>query len=210
LKVVETFFFCYFRLPYGIEKKLWFGQMTVHGLQPLDNLTTLKFERCTDVDMSFVRLVLASPSLKNFSTRGSIRQGAYSPGQFPKAFWNQLKVLDISGTSHYPFILFGQIIKYISGWSVTHLYMEKCSLVPHIEYDVKFEFVSVAGLRDNERYRRTAFDSIRRLAAVPSLKEMNVSGCQLSEEERQILVARHPNVIFNMSPRFEESLRIEF
>lgn len=186
--------------------------MTVDGLQPLENLVTLKFERCCNVDMSFLRLVSAAPELKNFSMRGSVRQ-MHPPGKFPTNFWNQLKVLDISGTGNYSGIVYWGILNN-RDCPVTHLYMERCVTIPRIMYEcnMKIEFVSVAGLRDKvtTTTRRRAIDSIRYWAAIPTLREMNASGCQMSQAQRQQIVDRHPNVIFNMSREFQESPRVKF
>jgi hypothetical protein len=39
---------------------------------------------------------------------------------------------------------------------------------------------------------------------------MNVSGCEMSQAQREQLVTRHNNVIFNISVETEESPRVEF
>jgi hypothetical protein len=184
----------------------------VDGLKPLENLETLKFERCCNVDMGFVSCIRACPALKNFSVRGSDMHIMHPHRHFPKNFWSQLKVLDVSGTRHYPVIMYEAVLKDIPDCSITHLYMERCPRIPRISYDnLKIEFVSVAGLRNDEwRPSKAAFDSIRNWAALPSLKEMNASGCEMSQAQREQLVTDHPNITFNVSVEFQESPRVEF
>lgn len=185
--------------------------MTVNGLHLLENLVTLKFERCCNVDMNFIRFLRACPEVKHFSMRGSVLHIGHHHGPFPTTFWQQLKVLDISGTGYFPAVVYENVLKNIPDCSVTHLYMEKCCRIPRFIYEhVKIEFVSVAGLRDETRPTILAFDSIRVWAALPSLKEMNASGCQMTQAQREELVTRHQNVTFNMNVRFEESPRVEF
>jgi hypothetical protein len=172
-------------------------------------LVTLKFERCCNTDMSFTSFLRACPAVKNFSMRGSVLQD-YKP--LPTAtYWNQLKVLDISGTGYFPQARFEEVLKSVPDCSITHLYMESCLRIPRITYDkLKIEFVSVAGLRDHEHPTVFAFDSIRNWAALPSLKDMNASGCQMSQSQREQLVTDHQNVTFNIGVEFQESPRVEF
>lgn len=184
----------------------WLGQGTDEGLKPLDSLVTLKFERCCNADMSLTNFLRACPAVRNLSMKGSVLESdAWNfrepqHGTFSTTFWIQLKVLDISETGYFPDVVYQEVLKNIRDCSITHLYMERCLRIPLIIYDnLKIEFVSLAGLRDHENHRnaRTAFDSIRNWAALPSLKEMNASGCQMSQAQREELVARHRNVIFN-------------
>ena len=117
----------------------------------------------------------------------------------------------MSGTGWFPRLVYEQVLKHVQNCSITHLYMERCFLIPRITYDnLRIEFVSVAGLRDHEHPTVLAFDCIRNWAALPSLKDMNASGCQMSQAQREQLVTDHQNVTFNISVEFQESPRVEF
>ena len=141
--------------------------------------------------------------------RGSVLQD-YKP--LPTtSYWNQLKVLDISGTGYFPQARFEEVLKSVPDCSITHLYMERCLRIPRIvghDHLSKIEFLSVAGLRNSARV--LAFECIQNWAALPSLTGMNVSGCEMSQAQREQLVTRHNNVIFNISVETEESPRVEF
>jgi hypothetical protein len=80
---------------------------------------------------------------------------------------------------------------------------------PHL----KLEFLSVAGYQargvDGVGETSTFLD-IESWAAIPSMREMNVSGCNLNEVQRQSLVATRPNVVFDLSEDFRESPRLYF
>jgi hypothetical protein len=177
-------------------------------------LVTLKFERCWNPDRSFEGFLRSCPALKNLSLKGSV--AVLEPHEyrwdFPTNFWNTLKVLDISGTGCFPHQLYAKVLKNIADCSLTHLYMERCLRIPRIvRHDhLKLEFLSVAGLRDVEYPRVLAFECIQNWAALPSLTGMNVSGCEMSQAQREQLVTRHNNVIFNISVETEESPRVEF
>jgi len=175
---------------------------------------TLKFERCWNPDRSFAGFLRACPAVKNLSLKGSVVflvPCVSRRWNFPTNFWNTLKVLDISGTGCFPRQLYEKVLLNIADCSLTHLYMERCLRIPRITYDkLKIEFVSVAGLRDHEHPTVLAFDCIRNWAALPSLKDMNASGCQMSQSQREQLVTDHQNVTLNISVEFQESPRVEF
>ena len=173
---------------------------------------TLKFERCRNTERSLECFLRACPEVKNLSLKGSVLKWANYSRIFPTTFWNKLKVLDISGTGwRFPRLVYEQVLKHIPDCSITHLYMERCLLIPRITYDkLKIEFVSVAGLRDLEYPRVLAFNCIRNWAALPSLTGMNASGCQMSQSQREQLVTDHQNVTLNISVEFQESPRVEF
>jgi hypothetical protein len=184
-------------------------------LQELNNLVTLKFERCWNPDRSFAGFLRACPAVKNLSLKGSVVflvPHVSRRWNFPTNFWNTLKVLDISGTGSFPRHLYEKVLKNIADCSLTHLYMERCLRIPRIVgHDLlKIEFLSVAGLRDFAHPRVLAFECIQNWAALPSLTGMNVSGCEMSQAQREQLVTRHNNVIFNISVETEESPRVEF
>jgi hypothetical protein len=174
---------------------------------------TLKFERCCNTDKSLECFLRACPEVKNLSLKGSVlhQERTHYSRIFPTTFFNKLKVLDMSGTGWFPRLVYEQVLKHVQNCSITHLYMERCFLIPRITYDnLRIEFVSVAGLRDLEYPKVLAFDCIRNWAALPSLKDMNASGCQMSQAQREQLVTDHQNVTFNISVEFQESPRVEF
>jgi hypothetical protein len=183
--------------------------MTVDAhLQQLENLKTLKFERCCTVDNELARHFRAFPAIKNFSIRGSMVQLQYSTGFQPTA-WHQLKVLDVSGTGRYAAWIYESLFMDVDATecTVTHFYMERCTRMPRFVYDnPRFTFVSVAGSTSQAE----AFDEIARWSALPSLRELNASGCRLSRQERRQLVGTRTDVVFNLRARFEPSRRIEF
>jgi hypothetical protein len=183
------------------------------GQQHLPNLVTLKFERCCNTDNSLESFLRVCPEVKNLSLKGSLLQQEPTEYRqtFPTTFWNKLKVLDMSGTGYFPRDVYEEVLKNVPDCAITHLYMERCLRIPHITYDnLRIEFVSVAGLRDHDHPTVSAFDSIRNWAALPCLKEMNASGCQMSQAQREQLVTDNQNVTFNISVEFQESPRVEF
>jgi hypothetical protein len=181
--------------------------MTVDDdLQQLENLKTLKFERCYSVETEFGRHLRAFPAIKNVSIRGSLVQLQYGDG-FPPTAWHQLKVLDVSGTGRYAAWIYELILKDATDCTITHFYMEKCKLMPRIINDhPRFTFVSVAGSTSET----DAFHEIARWSALPSLRELNASGCRLRRAERQHLISTRTDVVFNLRARFEPSRRMEF
>lgn len=211
---VKKFFFSHFRLPELPSN--WMGQMAAGRVtHTLNNLTTLKFERCMNVDTEFLRYLRACPVIKNLSLKGSLlafvapHPDVPADPAYPIDIWGQLGSLDISGTGRFPVLIHTRVLN-VPGCQVTHLFMEKCGLIPSSIHDhMKIEFVSVAGYRPSVRHRN-AFDDIDAWASISTLKEMNASGCELTQGQRDELVRRHPNVIFNVNVEFEESPRIHF
>ena len=207
----ETFAKC--RLP--DESDNWMGQVSAQYVGH-ETLKTLKFERCFAVDHDFRRYLRVCPGLKNFSEKGSIvyyvawwSSILQSPYYSPATSWGQMKSLDLSGI--------GKIVKLVHErvlsapeCTVTHLYLEQCPILPRPVYDhLKIEFLSVAGYRPSTDVGN-AFGDIDAWASIPTLKQMNASGCDLIQGQRDELVRRHPNVIFNVNVEFEESPRIHF
>jgi hypothetical protein len=179
------------------------------GTHALENLTTLKFERCSNVDMDFVNYLCACPAVKILSMRGSILGFDGFRGPFP-INWGQLKVLDLSGTGTSPGLIHNRLFHYL-GCTVTHLYMEKCAFISSSVYDhLKIEFLSVAGYRPTAGDAKWSFHAITSWATLGSMKEINASGCVLTIEEREKLIRKHKNVTFNLNVEFEASVRVEF
>lgn len=141
---------------------------------------------------------------------GSVLNVEYVDGPpFPPSSWQQLKVLDISGTGYYPATVYETVMKRIGGCSVTHFYAERCVRLPCVNIDdpIKIEVVSLAGHLDD---MQRAFADIKSWASLPSLKEMNASGCGLTQVQRDEIVTARQNVVFNLSTRFEASKRVDF
>jgi hypothetical protein len=200
------------RLPHS---RNWMGQVWP-GYEGPENLKTLKFERCFPVDKEFRRYMRVCPAMKSFSLKGSILQtypldfidAAFPP--FPPAdIWGQLQSLDLSGIGKMVKLVHERVLS-APECTVTHLYLEQCPILPRPVYDhLKIEFLSVAGYRPSTDVGN-AFDEIDAWASIPTLKKMNASGCELTQGQRDELVRRHPNVIFNVNVEFEESPRIHF
>jgi hypothetical protein len=180
------------RLP---DSSNWMGQVWDHYVGP-ENLKTLKFERCFAVDHAFRRYLRVCPAIKNFSVKGSILQyvgyWAMHLAYPPATSWAQMQSLDLSGTR-----------------TIVKLVHERV-LNPRPVYDhLKIAFLSVAGYRPSPGVGN-AFDDIDAWASISTLNAMNASGCDLTQAERDELVRRHPNVLFNVNVEFEESQRIHF
>lgn len=183
------------------------------GLLP--NLVTLKLEGC-EMDMQFVRYLRARSPLRNLSVRESFF-GRLAPHRFPPAPQRMntavLTVLDISGTGQYTCKLAKDWVLNDEECQVTHLFMENCFVIPRrvMPPHLKIEFLSVAGIRaswmETVNGRGSAFLDIEAWATIPSIREINASGCILSQVERDILVTTRPNIVFDLREGLHESQR---
>jgi hypothetical protein len=195
------------RLP---DSSNWMGQVWDHYVGP-ENLKTLKFERCFAVDHAFRRYLRVCPAIKNFSVKGSILQlvcyWAMHVAYPPATSWAQMQSLDLSGTGRIVKLVHERVLK-DPQCPVTRLFLEQCPILPRPVYDhLKIAFLSVAGYRPSPGVGN-AFDDIDDWASISTLREMNASGCDLTQAQRDELVRRHPNVLFNVNVEFEESPRI--
>lgn len=190
------------------------GQMSVGAPKHLmQNLTTLKFERCFNVDMEFLCYLRACPAIKNFSLKGSllafINPSAVVHPPYPINIWENLRVLDISGILRFAVLIHDRVLN-DARCAITHLFMEKCTLIPRRAHDhLKIKYLSVAGYRPAAG-DGNAFDEIDAWASLPTMEQINASGCVFTETQRKELVKRHQNVIFNLGVEFEKSVRAEF
>jgi hypothetical protein len=197
----------------------WIVQMTNDGARPLlENLTTVKFQNCT-LDMQLLSYIAARPSLTNLALRRSCVGIAVLhfliPGPPSTTISENLKVLDLSGMRP------DSLMMFVDEWvfdnvhcNVTHLYMENCQLIPRrlprLPNHLKIEYLSVAGYTGSghDVYGpMAAVHYIGLWAALPSMKEMNASGCRMTEMQRNSLKAANPNVVFNLEVDFKESPR---
>jgi hypothetical protein len=197
-----------FRLPDWYN---WMGQMSTVYI--MENLKTLKFERCFAVDTELRRYLRACPGIEHFSVKGSIMQivGPYylpsaDPG-FPSNIWGRLQSLDLSGTGRYAKLVHEQVLN-DTRCPVTHLFLEQCPILPRPFPHLKIEFVSVAGYRPSDGVGN-AFEDIDAWASISTMKRINASGCDLTPEQRNELVRKHPRVVFNLSEYYDESPRVE-
>lgn len=197
--------------------------MTVQGRSDLlPNLVTAKFER-SDVDIKFVRFLLARSQLRHLSVRESfgyrdVCLHRYLPRPPPQLNAQVLKVLDISLTGVYASTLVNDWVFNDEQCKVTHLFMERCLVVPRhvMPAHLKIEFLSIAGSRaydgdmgiDGGNLEIYCF--LAAWAKIPSMSEMNASGCILSQEQRDSLVNTRPNIAFDLSEDFRESPRFHF
>lgn len=129
--------------------------------------------------------------------------------------WQLLKVLDLSEICFDGLNLLKRWVLDNAGCQVTHLYLEKYLLIPRrvMPAHLKIEFLSVAGYQawgvDGVGEVSTFLD-IEAWAAIPSMREINASGCNLNEVQRHNLVTTHPNILFDLSEDFRESPRVSF
>jgi hypothetical protein len=195
--------------------------MTNDGARPLlENLTTVKFQNCT-LDMQLLSYIVARPSLTNLALRRSCVGIAVLhfliPGPPSPTISENLKVLDLSGMRA------DSLMMFVDEWvldnvqcNVTHLYMENCQVIPRrlpcLPNHLKIEFLSVAGYTGSSHVYgpMAAIHYIGVWAALPSMKEINASGCRMTEMQRNSLVAANPNVVFNLDVDFKESQRVQF
>lgn len=185
----------------------------------LTNVKTLKLEWCAG-DMEFVRFLLARSPLKNLNVRGSylydrnFLHPLLSNLPSSKNFARVLKVLDISGAADDAFNLLTEWISNDEDCKVSHLYMEKCRLIPNgvMPTHMKIEVLSVAGYVRYEitdyDWESSAFMDIQAWARIPSMREINASGCSLDEVQRDSLVTNYPHVVFDLNKEFRESPRV--
>jgi hypothetical protein len=188
----------------------------------LEKLVTLKVEHSV-VDVQVVRYLSARSPLKNLSLRGSGTGNANLDDTVVLRWfrpqvtntWQSLKLLDLSEMMNGGVQLLKQWVLDNAECQITHLYLEKYHVIPRrvMPAHLKLEFLSVAGYQawgvDGVGETSTFLD-IESWAAIPSMREMNVSGCNLNEVQRQSLVATRPNVVFDLSEDFRESPRLYF
>jgi hypothetical protein len=188
----------------------------------MEKLVTLKVEHSV-VDVQVVRYLSARSPLKNLSLRGSGTGNANLDDTVVLRWfhpqvtntWQSLKLLDLSEMMEGGVQLLKQWVLDNADCQVTHLYMEKYHVIPRrvMPAHLKLQFLSVAGYEawgvDGVGEISTFLD-IEAWAAIPSIREMNVSGCGLDEVQRQSLVAKRPNVVFDLSEDFRESPRVYF
>jgi hypothetical protein len=195
----------------------WMVRMAEPGARALlDELVTLKFDN-TVADMCFVRYLGGRHGLRNLTLNYSNVGIAvlhfflfHGPPPFPRISEN-LKVLDLSGMNGEALLLF------VNEWvvdnaqcNVTHLFMENSPIIPRrVSKNLKIEFLSVAGHRPPRAYGGSLFRSIKAWASIPSMKEMNASGCDLYDGQRRELRRKFQNVRFNLSVEFEKSPRVQ-
>lgn len=123
-----------------------------------------------------------------------------------KPVWHQLQQLDISETARCP-VVKRRLLDPES--TVTRLYAEKCRLKPSkVPAESRIEFLSLAGCRASTS--ELVFQAINEWASHPTVTEINASGCNLTDAQREELVRKHPGVVFNLSKEFQESVRLEF
>ena len=167
------------------------------------------------VDVQVIRYLSARSPLKNLSLRGS---GA-GDTKFDDTIvfrwfhpqvtntWQSLKLLDLSEMRHGGVQLLKQWVLDNAECQITHLYLEKYHLIPRrvMPPHLKLEFLSVAGY--NAGSSECTFLDIKAWAAIPSKREINASGSNLNQVQRDELVTKHPNVEFDLSEDFRESPR---
>jgi hypothetical protein len=185
----------------------------------LTNVETFKLEWC-DGDMEFVRFLLARSPLKNLNVRGSYLydRNFLHPLLSNLSSSNNcaqvLKVLDVSGAADDAFNLLTEWILNDEDCKVSHLYMEKCRLIPNsvMPTHLKIQVLSVAGYVryeiDDYDWESSAFMDIQAWARIPSIREINGSGCSLDQVQRDSLIANYPHVVFDLSKEFRESPRV--
>lgn len=179
------------------------------------NLTSLKFHGCAFNDLiTSVFYLGAVPSLMELSFqrcsnseswRFSVIHSLFSSPTFsPGIRWQKLRVLDVSGTILRKEML-DCLLVYDPKVSLTHLYAENCVLQPiRVPGHSKIEFISLAGSSSTQMFKL-----VDGWAAHPTVIEINASGCELNQGEREDLVRKHVNVLFNFSVEFQESVRIK-
>ena len=178
----------------------------------MENLVTLKFERCS-IDTRSVKSVLDRSCVVNLSLRGSKAIQPISQSVFslpPPATLNSrhtLKVLDFSETtSDFTEHLFAELVGSNEHCAITRLYVEKCDYVPAFnspDHLKTVQFISVAG-----SYDYGAFQSIKAWKSLkPAMKFINASACGLGSDSMADLVVSHRLVRINLNYSFQESPR---
>lgn len=147
----------------------------------MENLVTLKFERCSIETLS-VKSVLDRSCVVNLSLRGSkAPQPLSDESDFSlptAATFNSrhtLKVLDFSETTRdFTEQLFAELVGSNEHCAITRLYVEKCDYIPAFnspDHLKTVQFISVAGSRDY-----TAKNAIKAWKSLkPAMKFINAS-----------------------------------
>jgi hypothetical protein len=183
----------------------------------MENLVTLKFERC-GIETLSVKSVLDRSCVVNLSLRGSkaLSESDSEPvseSDFslpPAATFNSrhtLKVLDFSETtSDFTEHLFAELVGSNEHCAITRLYVEKCNYIPGFnspDHLKTVQFISVAG-----SYDYGAFQSIKAWKSLkPAMKFINASGCGMGLDSIADLTVSHRLVRINLNFSFEESPR---
>jgi hypothetical protein len=178
----------------------------------MENLVTLKFERCS-IDTRSVKSVLDRSCVVNLSLRGSKAIQPISQSVFslpPPATLNSrhtLKVVDFSETtSDFTEQLFAELVVSNQHCVITHLYVEKCNYIPAFNSPDNLksvEFISVAGSHDfSAKHAIKAWKSLK-----PAMKFINASACGLGSDSMADLVVSHRLVRINLNYSFQESPR---
>ena len=186
----------------------------------MENLVTLKFERCS-IEPRSVKSVLDRSCVVNLSLRGSkapqplsesdpepVSESDFSlptPATFNSR--HTLKVLDFSETtSDFTEHLFAELVGSNEHCAITRLYVEKCDYIPAFnspDHLKTVQFISVAG-----SYDHWAFQSIKAWKSLkPAMKFINASDCGLGSSQKADLIVSHRLVRINLNPYLEESPR---
>jgi hypothetical protein len=202
----------------------WMVRTTAPGARALlDELVTLKLDNCI-LDMRFLRYLSGRRGLRNLtlthSDVGNFNFGVgffhfflfHGPPPSPRISEN-LKVLDLSAMNA------EALLTFVNEWvvdnaqcNVTHLFMEKSQIIPRrVSKNLKIEFLSVAGYRPAppSSCGEHVFRDLQAWASISSMKEINASGCDFYDAQRDELRRKFPHVSFNLSVEFEESPRVE-
>lgn len=173
-------------------------------MERLRKLVSLKIEGCSHVDAFCALYFCANESLEELSLQRCTfsEPSAFTFSDPVYTMW-PLKLVDVSGNLAASTVLHYVMLDPES--SVTHVYMEKSFLAPgKVPRHSRVEFISLAGC-----YSFKLFKMIDRWASHPTVKEINASGCALTDEQREELVRKHRNVVWNLSAEFQESARVK-
>jgi hypothetical protein len=179
--------------------------------QFLENLLSVTCEESL-VHAQFVSHIRAHSPLRNLTLRGSTLESAFihhlQPPPYPRNTREFLKVLDLSD-------VFADVRLLLEEWvlddlecQVTHLYLENCPLNnrPPPEH-LQLEFLSIAGERPYSG--DWLADWLHDWAAIPTMRKINASGCDLTEMMRDDLITTHGKVEFDLDEMFHRSPRIQ-
>ena len=202
----------------------WTTNMTSAGSPDfLSNLETFKLEWC-ESDMQFVRYLLSHSPLKNLSVRGSYLYGGditvypllrgLPPPRTNSA--QVLKLLDVSSSRDDAFNLLIDWVLNDDQCKITHLFMEERRFIPRrlMPPHLVIEVLSVAGYdrpsRNYDDEETFPFLDIQAWGVIPSMREINASGCKFDETQRNSLITNCPRVVFDFRKEFHESSRFYF
>lgn len=202
-----------------LQDNSWTTEMMNDGpRQLLPNLVTLKVER-SRVSMQWLRYLRARSPLRNLTVTKNTFVGHRALHQFlpppppPRNTGQVLKVLDLSGMQEYLEILVDEWLVSNLECKVTHLYMENVHFLPRsVPAHLQIEFISVAGYYPHSGgwFGEQEFADIDAWAKIPSMREINASGVRMNQVQRNYLVEKHPNVVFDLNEEISESPRLYF